>query len=169
MMAATELFDITIHGKGGHAAMPHLVKDPIVAASHVVTGIQAITARETDPLSAAVVSVTRFRAGDAYNVIPDGASIGGTLRSLTLEGLDRLRKRVGSVVHATAAAHECNASISWSADAYPPTVNVMFFPFYLSPSNLNDSKARPRLTPNFVLMLGPCALGLGCRNCGRGK
>ena len=168
-MAATELFDITIHGKGGHAAMPHLVKDPIVAASHVVTGIQAITARETDPLSAAVVSVTRFRAGDAYNVIPDGASIGGTLRSLTLEGLDRLRKRVGSVVHATAAAHECNASISWSADAYPPTVNVIYILFFSFALLTQRLKPRPRLTLNFVLMLGPYALGLGCRNCGRGK
>ena len=103
--------------------MPHLAKDPIVAASHVVTQLQSIASRETSPLDAAVVSVTKLRAGDAYNVIPDGASIGGTLRSLTEEGLQRLRDRVAVVVESVTSAHQCNASISWSADAYPPTVN----------------------------------------------
>ena len=102
---------------------PHHVKDPIVAAAHVVTALQAIAARETDPLSSAVVSVTMFHAGDAYNVIPQGARIGGTLRSLSTEGLQSLRDRVDAVVHATALAHRCNASIAWSADAYPPTMN----------------------------------------------
>ena len=78
---------------------PHHVKDPIVAAAHVVTALQAIAARETDPLSSAVVSVTMFHAGDAYNVIPQGARIGGTLRSLSTEGLQSLRDRVDAVVH----------------------------------------------------------------------
>ena len=94
-----------------------------MAAAHVVTALQAIAARETDPLSSAVVSVTMFHAGDAYNVIPQGARIGGTLRSLSTEGLQSLRDRVDAVVHATALAHRCNASIAWSADAYPPTMN----------------------------------------------
>ena len=62
-----------------------------MAAAHVVTALQAIAARETDPLSSAVVSVTMFHAGDAYNVIPQGARIGGTLRSLSTEGLRSLR------------------------------------------------------------------------------
>ena len=73
-----------------------------MAAAHVVTALQAIAARETDPLSSAVVSVTMFHAGDAYNVIPQGARIGGTLRSLSTEGLQSLRDRVDAVVHATA-------------------------------------------------------------------
>ncbi|KAJ8608256.1 hypothetical protein CTAYLR_007273 [Chrysophaeum taylorii] len=122
-MAATEIFDITISGAGGHAALPHLVKDPIVAAAHVVTSLQTIAARETNPLDAAVVSCTMVRAGDAYNVIPAGATVGGTIRSLTFEGLQILRDRVASVVQLAAAAHRCNASISWSPDAYPPTNN----------------------------------------------
>jgi IAA-amino acid hydrolase len=144
LMAATELFDITVHGRGGHAAMPHLALDPIVAASHVVTQLQSIAARETSPLDAAVVSVTKFRAGDAYNVIPDGASIGGTLRSLTLDGLQRLRDRVATVVDSVTSAHQCNASISWSADAckitsctilcslMPPTTKLIFFSTHLT-------------------------------------
>lgn len=57
--------------------MPHMVKDPIVAASHIVTSLQSIASRETSPLDSAVVSVTMFHAGSAYNVIPTGASIGG--------------------------------------------------------------------------------------------
>lgn len=123
LMAATEIFDIQVSGVGGHAAMPHTVKDPIVAASHMVTSLQSIASRETSPLDAAVVSVTMFHAGSAYNVIPAGAAIGGTIRSLTIEGLQRLKSRVADVVQLAAAAHRCNVSVSWSADAYPPTVN----------------------------------------------
>lgn len=123
VMAATELFDILISGSGGHAAMPHMVKDPIVAAAHVVSSLQSIASRETSPLDSAVVSVTMFNAGSAYNVIPDGASIGGTIRSLTQSGLLTLKDRVAKIVELAAAAHRCNASISWSPDAYPPTVN----------------------------------------------
>ncbi|EGB12894.1 hypothetical protein AURANDRAFT_52138 [Aureococcus anophagefferens] len=135
MLAATELFDVLVSGVGGHAAMrvgplgrpprrrPHRVVDPIVAAAHVVTALQSIASRETDPLSSAVVSVTMFHAGDAYNVIPAGARVGGTIRSLSFDGLRRVKDRVDAVVLATAAAHRCNASVSWSPDAYPATVN----------------------------------------------
>ena len=70
MLAATELFDILVSGVGGHAAMPHHAVDPIVAASHVVTALQSIASRETDPLSSAVVSVTMFHAGDATTSSP---------------------------------------------------------------------------------------------------
>ena len=94
-----------------------------VAAAHVVTALQSIASRETDPLSSAVVSVTMFHAGDAYNVIPAGARVGGTIRSLSFDGLRRVKDRVDAVVLATAAAHRCNASVSWSPDAYPATVN----------------------------------------------
>lgn len=97
--------------------------DPIVAASHVVAALQTIASRETDPLDAAVVSVTMFHAGDAYNVIPEGARVGGTIRSLSWPGLQTLRSRVDAVIAATAAAHRCNVTVEWSADAYPPTAN----------------------------------------------
>lgn len=96
---------------------------PPCLSSKVVSGLQAITARETSPLDSAVVSVTMVHAGDAYNVIPDGATVAGTIRSLSQEGLDRLKNRVAGVVNAVTNAHQCNASISWSPDAYPPTVN----------------------------------------------
>ena len=122
-MAATDLFDITISGIGGHAAMPHMTVDPIVAAAHVVSSLQTITARETSPLDAAVVSVTRIHAGDAYNIIPDSAQVGGTIRSLTEAGLTRLRDRVDAVVQAAALAQRCNVTVDWKPDSYPPVEN----------------------------------------------
>mmetsp|Transcript_24655 Transcript_24655/g.79702 ORF Transcript_24655/g.79702 Transcript_24655/m.79702 type:complete len:496 (+) Transcript_24655:35-1522(+) len=122
-MAATDLFDILISGVGGHAAMPHMTVDPIVAAAHVVSSLQILAARETSPLDAAVVSVTRIHAGDAYNIIPDSAQVGGTIRSLTEAGLARLRDRVDAVVRSAAQAHLCNATIDWKPDSYPPVDN----------------------------------------------
>jgi len=122
-LAATELFEITVSGIGGHAAMPHAVVDPIVASAAVITALQSIAARETSPLDSAVVSVTMVHAGDAYNVIPSGAQICGTIRSLSDAGLKRLRQRVGEVVENVAGGHRCNVTVSWSPDAYPPTYN----------------------------------------------
>lgn len=85
-------------GKGGHAAMPHTVVDPVVAAAGVVRAVQTIVSREVDPLESAVVSVTKFHAGEAFNVIPDEALLGGTIRSLSVEGMQRLMKRFEEIV-----------------------------------------------------------------------
>lgn len=123
LMAASDLFDITIAGVGGHGALPHLTVDPIVAAAAVVNSLQSIVAREISPLAAGVISVTKIHGGDAYNVIPDAVAVGGTLRSLTDDGLAYLRKRITSVVNGVADAHNCNVSVSFMHDPYPPTVN----------------------------------------------
>lgn len=122
-MAATDVFDITVAGVGGHAAMPHLAVDPIVAAAAVVTSLQSIVSRQISPLDAGVVSVTKIRGGDAYNVIPDAVNVGGTIRSLTETGLDSIRQRLTSITKAVAGAHNCNVSISFMHDPYPPVVN----------------------------------------------
>jgi metal-dependent amidase/aminoacylase/carboxypeptidase family protein len=71
MMAAFDIFEITIKGRGGHAAMPHLAVDPVVAAAQVVNGLQTIASRNTHPLESAVVSVTQIHGGDTWNVIPE--------------------------------------------------------------------------------------------------
>ena len=134
-LAATELFEITVSGIGGHAAMPHAVVDPIVASAAVITALQSIAARETSPLDSAVVSVTMVHAGDAYNVIPSGAQICGTIRSLTDSGLQRLRTRVAEVVENVASGHRCNVTVSWSPDAYPPT--------YVRPLTTHTKSAGP--------------------------
>jgi IAA-amino acid hydrolase len=123
LLAATNMFDVTIRGKGGHAAMPHLTVDPVVATSHVVSQLQSIVSRETDPLEAAVVTVTRLQAGDAYNVIPAVAQFGGTLRSLTTQGVERLKTRLSEMTASVAAAHRCDVQVEFVGHDYPATVN----------------------------------------------
>ncbi|KAF8731743.1 hypothetical protein HU200_015675 [Digitaria exilis] len=87
-------FLATVTGKGGHAALPHQAFDPTVAASTAILSLQQIVSREIDPLQGAVVSVTFVKGGDAYNVIPESMTFGGTLRSMTNEGLSYLMMRV---------------------------------------------------------------------------
>ena len=69
-MAAFDIFELSIKGRGAHAAMPHLAVDPIVAAAQVISGLQTIASRNVDPLESAVVSVTEVHGGDTWNVIP---------------------------------------------------------------------------------------------------
>lgn len=122
-MAAAEMFTITLHGKGGHAAMPHLTIDPIVAASSLVSNLQSIVSRTISPLESGVVSVTAFSAGDAFNVIPASATLKGTIRALSTEMLMSLRDKVEHMAKTTASLHGCNSTIVYSPDFYPPTVN----------------------------------------------
>lgn len=123
LLAAAEMFEIHIHGKGGHAAMPHLTVDPVVTASTLVVNLQTIVSRTISPLESGVVSVTQISAGDAFNVIPASAMLRGTIRALSMEMLISLRNRVEGMVSATASLHECNSTIRFSPDFYPPTVN----------------------------------------------
>lgn len=103
-MAALDSFRISLVGKAGHAAMPHLCRDALVAGAYLVTEIQGILSREIDPFSPAVVSVGRFRAGRNYNVVADSAELLGTVRTLD-EGLRReIPQRLKARVDATAAA-----------------------------------------------------------------
>lgn len=81
MMASVDEFEITILGRGGHAAAPHQTADPVLAAAHVVTALQGLVSRRRDPLEAGVVSVTQVHAGQAYNVIPARADLRGTVRT----------------------------------------------------------------------------------------
>jgi len=123
LLAACERFEIVVGGKGGHAAMPHLTKDPIVAASAAVMNLQTLVSRGLSPLESGVVSITKVNAGDAFNVIPHSARVLGTVRALSEEGLIKLRDGVKRMVEQTAEMHGCNATIRYSPDHYPPTVN----------------------------------------------
>jgi len=80
-MAAADTFDVTIAGKGAHGAQPHLAVDPVMVATALAQAFQTIVSRNVDPLRAAIVSVTRIQAGSAYNVIPETAHLGGTIRT----------------------------------------------------------------------------------------
>ncbi|KAJ9511326.1 hypothetical protein QJQ45_029740 [Haematococcus lacustris] len=126
IMAGALSFHINITGRGGHAAMPHLNVDPVVAAAAVITALQTLVSRETSPLGSAVLSVTLLRAGDSYNVIPDVAQLGGTIRALDHEAMMRLQSRVGSLSKGVAQGYGCSAEVDWRQDQqpyYPPTVN----------------------------------------------
>jgi amidohydrolase len=123
LMAACERFEILVAGVGGHAAMPHQTIDPIVTAAAMVLNLQTIVSRTLSPLEAGVCSITKMEAGDAFNVIPAATIMRGTVRALSTETLLLLRDRVEHIVHSTAKVHGCNATVTFSPDYYPPTVN----------------------------------------------
>ncbi|KAH9674450.1 IAA-amino acid hydrolase ILR1-like 3 [Citrus sinensis] len=126
MLAGSMRFLAVIEGKGGHAAMPHATRDPVLAASFAILALQQIVSRETDPLEARLVSVGFIEAGQAGNVIPASVRLGGTLRSMTTEGLFYLQRRVKEVIEMQAAVHQCSATLDFMEEKlrpYPATVN----------------------------------------------
>jgi len=122
-LAAAGMLRVKVIGYGGHAATPHRTVDPVVTAAKIVVELQTLISRELDPLSSGVISITTMRGGDAYNVIPQEAEIGGTIRSLTLEGLRELQKRIREVAEHIALANRCRAEVEFPGHDYPPTVN----------------------------------------------
>lgn len=122
VMAASDRIEIEIAGKGAHAAMPHKGIDPVLVASHVVTGLQSLVSRGTDPLDAAVVSITKIDAGTTFNVIPQTAQLAGTCRSFRPETRDRLEAEIERVAKGIAGAYGATATVTYTR-GYPPTVN----------------------------------------------
>ncbi|EKF17165.1 M20 aminoacylase family protein [Nitratireductor pacificus] len=122
MMAATSEFVITVKGRSGHAAMPHTVIDPILAASQIVTALQSIASRNVHPLDSVVVSVTKFHAGDAFNVIPDQVELAGTVRTLKKEVNAEAEKRMKAICEGVATAHGATVDVQYDSN-YPVTFN----------------------------------------------
>lgn len=122
IMASTDEFSITVTGRGGHAAQPHRTVDPIAVATQMVSSLQMIASRNADPLQSIVVSVTKFNAGFASNIIPDTATFGGTVRTLKPEMRDLAEKRLREIAAGLAAAHEAKAEVRYVRN-YPVTVN----------------------------------------------
>jgi hippurate hydrolase len=124
MMASTDVFEIRVKGKGGHAAMPHQVRDPVVAASHLVVGLQSIVSRGTDPLDSVVVSVTKFRGGEVFNVIPDEVSLGGTVRTLSKESFARVEEEIERVNRGVSGAFGVEVLMDYRRN-YPVLENTV--------------------------------------------
>ncbi len=122
IMAATDEFTITIKGRGGHAAMPYQTIDPITIGAQVVSGMQLIASRNANPLQSIVVSVTKFNAGNAYNVIPEEAHIAGTVRTLDADVRAMAEERIKQIVKNVADAHNGEATIVYHR-GYPVTFN----------------------------------------------
>ena len=122
-LAATSSLNLTVKGVGGHAAVPQLTKDPVLTSARIITNLQSIVSRELDPLDSGVVSITVINGGNASNVIPSDVVVKGTLRSLTMDGLRELQKRVKEIAEGIAQTHGCEAIVEYVGNDYPPTVN----------------------------------------------
>lgn len=122
IMAAADGFELEIRASGGHGAMPHLSSDAIVIAAHVVTALQTLVSREVDPVEPAVLTVGQIDAGTAFNVIPETARIGGTVRTLN-EGLRReMPERMERIARGVAGAMRGDAELEYNF-SYPVTRN----------------------------------------------
>jgi hippurate hydrolase len=123
VMAGADRFDILVRGVGAHGAMPHLGVDPVPAGAALVQAVQTIVSRSLDPLDAAVVSVTRFHAGEAYNVIPDRAELCGTVRTFSASVRERTEAALRRICEGVAAAFGVQVELDYRA-GYPPTINA---------------------------------------------
>ncbi len=122
VMASSNEFKITIHGKGGHAAMPHNGLDPVLVACQMVQAFQTIISRNLKPIDAGVISVTMINAGEATNVIPDSCELRGTVRTFSLEVLDLIEQRMKQIAQHTCAAFDATCDFDFVRN-YPPTIN----------------------------------------------
>jgi hippurate hydrolase len=121
-MAATDVFDIVITGKGAHAAYPHLSVDPVNVAVQMAQAIGSIVSRQLDPLDTAVVSLTNIHAGSIHNVIPAQAILSGTVRTLRHEAMLDIRTKLQRIVDHLPASFGASAVMEYQI-GYPVTVN----------------------------------------------
>ncbi|MCK5445838.1 MAG: amidohydrolase [Rhodospirillaceae bacterium] len=123
MMAAFDTFEITVQGRGVHAAMPHLGVDPVVAAAQIVTALQTVSSREADPQDACVLTVTQIHGGDTWNVIPDQVVLRGTTRWFNPELGGKLEGRIRDISSGVGMALGCSVENTYT-QRYPATINT---------------------------------------------
>jgi amidohydrolase len=122
-LASFDIFEITVRGRGGHAAMPQRTVDPIVAGSQLVTALQSIVSRTIDPLDAGVVSVTSLHAGETWNVVPDTCVIRGSVRAFSESVRNSVEARMRELAAGICAAFGARADVRYER-RYPATVNA---------------------------------------------
>lgn len=123
VMAAMDVFDITITGKGCHGGMPHMGSDPVVVAAQLISALQTIVSRNINPLESGVVSITRMNGGDAYNVVPDSVTLSGTCRTFSAEVQNLIESRMRSLVSSICEAFGARGTLDYRHQ-YPATVNT---------------------------------------------
>jgi amidohydrolase len=121
-MAEADRFEVTVTGKGTHAATPQLGADPIGAAAHIVTALQTIVSRETNPLDSRVVTIGTIDGGSAFNIIPQSVHMTGTLRALSREDAELGAASLRRIVTHTAEALGTTAKVDYKF-GYPPVIN----------------------------------------------
>ncbi len=122
MMASSNEFEVTIKGKGAHAAQPHKGVDPIMVAIQIAQSWQTVITRNKSPIDAAALSITQIHSGSATNVIPDEAVLIGTVRTFTTEVLDLIEQRMRTIAEHTAGAFEADVDFRFKRN-YPPLIN----------------------------------------------
>ncbi len=123
LMASADFFELTIKGVGGHGAMPHLSKDPIVVAADIIGTWQTIVSRRADPIKSAVITVTKIHGGQSTNVIPEEVELAGTARAFLPEVQDLIEASMKQIADGICAAHGVEATFAYDRP-YPPTVNT---------------------------------------------
>jgi hippurate hydrolase len=122
MMASSNEFEVVVKGKGAHAAQPHKGVDPIMVAIQIAQSWQTIISRNRSPIDAGVLSITQIHSGSATNVIPDEATLIGTVRTFTTEMLDMIEGRMRAIADHTAAAFDAQVDFRFHRN-YPPLIN----------------------------------------------
>ncbi|WP_417513739.1 M20 aminoacylase family protein [Minwuia sp.] len=122
MMASADFFELVLTGRGGHGAYPHMSRDPVLAAAHVITAWQSIVSRNVDPMKAAVISATQIESGFTGNVIPETATIRGTTRTFDMGVQDMIEERMRKIATSVAEGFDMKASFDYQR-RYCPTVN----------------------------------------------
>lgn len=123
VMASSNEFSVTIQAKGAHAAMPDLGIDPVVIAAQLILAYQTIVSRNCKPVEPAVLSVTQIQAGEAINVIPDKATLQGTVRTFSIETLDLIEQKMKTLSKELCSAFGASADFKFERK-YPPTINT---------------------------------------------
>ncbi|KAK2985335.1 hypothetical protein RJ640_029479 [Escallonia rubra] len=153
-LAGCGSFKAIIRGEGGHALIPQQTIDPILALSTSVISLQNIISRETDPLDSKVISVTMIDGGNAFNVIPDSATLAGTYRTFSKESFNGLRRRIEEVIKGQAAVYRCTAEIDFFGREHPtlpPTVNDQrIYEHARHVSSLIVGEENTELAPSFM-------------------
>lgn len=122
VMASADEIHFTVRGTGGHGALPHLLNDTVLAASQTVVALQQVVSRRRNPFEPTVLSIGKFIADGATNIIPNEVHLSGSLRCVDQQSRMEIRKIIHQVIDSTAAAHGCTANIHMP-DGYPPTYN----------------------------------------------
>ncbi len=123
LFAGTAELEIDIHGQGGHAAYPHLGKDPIVISAELIMLLQTVVSRDVDPIEGGVVSLGMISGGFTNNVIPDTVHLAGTVRSMTKDGLDKMTTRIRQIVEGVALANDVKINVRLETGSYLPVEN----------------------------------------------
>jgi amidohydrolase len=145
LMAAGDFFDVKIIGKGGHGGLPHLTVDPVVITANAINALQTLVSREIDPLESAVISICKLNAGEAYNVIPETATFGGTIRTHKPELRESIPKRAKEILDGVVSGMRGRYEFNLMSK-FPATINdeeMTAFVVKVAKEILGDDKLSP--------------------------